>query len=130
MVLPDGTEVAVSTWKKAAATIMQDCNADARRHDTLLYLRGKVSGKLRTILSNTPEGMDVPLKIDEELFMESKFDSETLLNVLTKRVLDAVGYDYRGILLKYRESRQELAAPAEPEQAAEDWADPAPRMQM
>lgn len=130
LVFPDGTEVAVPTWKKAAAAIMRDCNADPRRHESLLYLRGKVSGKLRAILDSTPERMDVPLKIDDGLFLESKYDTESLLTVLTKRVLDVVGYDYHDIMVQYRDPRLEMRAPTTAEQPEEGQADQGMRMQM
>lgn len=130
VVFPDGTEVAAPTWKKAVAAIMRDCNADPRMHESLMYLRGKVSGKLRTILDKTPERMDAPLKIDEGLFLESKFDTEALLTVLTKRVLDVVGYDYHGIMLKYRDPRLQMSALAAPKQPEEGQADLGMSMQM
>lgn len=130
LVFPDGAEVAVPTWKKAAAAIMRDCNDDPRMHESLLYLCGKVSGKLRVILDRTPERMDVPLKIDEGLYLESKYDTESLLTVLTKRVLDVVGYDYHGIMVKYRDPRLEMTASPGPDQPEEKPADQGMRMQM
>lgn len=130
IVFPDGTEVVTPTWKKVAAAVMQDCNADPARHETLMYLRGKVSGKLRSILSSTPEEMDVPLQIDEGLFMESKFDTETLLNVLTKRILDVVGYDYRGITVEYWDPKQRMGAQTAAEHPEEGPPGQGMRMQM
>ena len=42
---------------------------------------GKVAGRWRTILGRSPEEMDVPLKVDEELYFEGKFDTEAMLNL-------------------------------------------------
>lgn len=130
VVLPDGTEIMTTTWRRAAAAIMRDCNADKVRHDRLMYLRGKVSGKLRPILSMSPEQMDAPLKIDERLYLESKYDTETLLTVLTKRVLDVVDYDYRRVTLQYRDPHQELSTQAAPERPEEEPSGSGMQMQM
>ena len=56
--------------------------------------------------------MGAPLKIDEGLYWESKFDTEALLKNLTGKLLCRVGYDYQGIAVKYRDPQQETAAPA------------------
>ena len=45
----------------------------------------KVAGRWRTILGSSPEEMDVPIKVDEELYFEGKFDTEAMLNMLEKR---------------------------------------------
>lgn len=63
-------------------------------------LSGKVFGRDRIILGKTEEGMDVPLKIKDDLFLEAKFDTESLLKVITNRIFDPIGYDYSGIRLK------------------------------
>lgn len=44
--------------------------------------------------------MDSPIKIDDGIYMETKFDTESLLKVLTGRIFNAVGYDYSGIRLE------------------------------
>lgn len=95
--LPDGREVKTPTWKAAALAILQDCNADPEMHARLMELRGKILGRQRVILAASPEGMHAPLEIDKDLYMESYYDTASLLYVLKERVLDAVGYDYSGI---------------------------------
>ena len=45
--------------------------------------------------------MDAPLKIDEELYFETKFDTEALISMMMKKVLEYVGYDYSGIVIQY-----------------------------
>lgn len=37
------------------------------------------------------EEMDVPIKVDEELYFEGKFDTEAMLNMLEKKVLEPQG---------------------------------------
>ena len=44
--------------------------------------------------------MDAPIKVCDGLFFETKYDTETLLNVLMTRVLDVVGYDYSSIKIR------------------------------
>lgn len=73
-------------------------------HQRLMNIRGSVAGRTRFILSDSPSEMNVPLKIDEELYFEGKFDSEYLMKMLTKRVLDRIGYDYSGIVVTLRPS--------------------------
>ena len=93
----DGRTVDVPTWKKAVVTIMRECDSDPVMHDRLMSIREKVMGKQRTILSASPDGMDAPLKIGDELYMEGKYDTETLIHVTTNRILRAVGFDYSNI---------------------------------
>ncbi len=99
VIFPDGREVEAKTWKKVVTEILKDCNQDKRCHEDLMKIRDKVAGRDRIILGSDAEQMDVPLQIDEKLFFEGKFDTESLLRVLCNRVLDVVGYDYRGICL-------------------------------
>jgi len=84
---------------------MQDCNADAKMHSQLMELRGKVLGRQRTILAASPEKMHAPLEIDKDLYMESYYDTATLLYVLKNRVLDEVGYNYSGIRVQFRQEQ-------------------------
>jgi len=50
--------------------------------------------------------MDVPLKVDDDIYFEGKFDTESLLKVLTERVLRPAGYDYRFITITATDPRQ------------------------
>ena len=100
ILLPDGREIKTPTWKTAVLTIMQDCNEDPVMHAHLMGLRGKVLGRQRAILAASPEKMHAPLEIGKDLYMESYYDTATLLYVLKNRVLDAIGYDYSGICVR------------------------------
>ncbi|MEY8259708.1 hypothetical protein AALA80_05110 [Oscillospiraceae bacterium 50-60] len=101
LILPGGAEVSTPTWKKAVTAILQDCSSAPRRHRWMLELRGRVFGNFRPLLAKTPEGMGAPLKIDEELYWESKFDTEALLRNLTDKLLSKAGYDYQGVVVRY-----------------------------
>ena len=72
-----------------------------------MELRGKVMGRQRTILAASPEKMHAPLEIDKELYMESYYDTASLLYVLKNRVLDEVGYNYSGICVQLRQEQEE-----------------------
>lgn len=101
LILPGGAEVNTPSWKKAVTAILQDCNSDPRRHKWMLELRGRVFGNFRPLLAKTPEWMGAPLKIDEGLYWESKFDTEAMLRNLTDKLLSKVGYDYQGVVVRY-----------------------------
>ena len=60
-------------------------------------LRGKILGRNRVLLGSEVGKMRSPIKIDEALYAETHYDAETLLRILTTRILDAVDYDYSGI---------------------------------
>ena len=81
---------------------------------------GKVAGRWRTILGSSPKEMDVPIKVDEELYFEGKFDTEAMLNMLEKKVLEPAGVDYSSIKIRYMGKGQEAAKNIEhvPEQDA------------
>lgn len=107
----DGRTVDVPTWKKTVIEIMKECNDNPVMHERLMSIRGKVMGKQRTILDASPDGMDVPLKIDEELYLEGKYDTETLIYVTTNRVLRAVGYNYSNINITFQPHQLTIVQP-------------------
>lgn len=96
-----GESVKTSTWKSVVQTIMQHCNSQPDMHERLMQLSGKVAGRQRIILGKSAEEMDVPIRIDEGLYFEGKFDTEALLTMMTKKVLEPIGYDYSQIIIQY-----------------------------
>ena len=101
-----GEIIETSTWRKLVLTILQHCNQQPDMHERLMQLRDKAVGRQRIILGSSVAGMDVPLKIDEGLYFEGKFDTEALLIMLTKKVLEPVGYDYSRIIIQYKDRIQ------------------------
>ena len=97
---PDGTEVEVHTWKQVASQLMRGCAEDECMASKLEDLSGRIFGRDRIILGKTGEGMDVPLKIKDNIYLEAKFDTESLLKVITNRIFDPIGYDYQDIRLQ------------------------------
>jgi hypothetical protein len=96
--------VAVKNWREVFRLILSRCNQE--RHDELMNLRDKVSGKVHTFLSASPSGMKKPFKIDDELFADSgQYGTETLLHILRDRILKPAGYDYLDICIALHCSR-------------------------
>lgn len=102
VIFADGRRADVPTWRKVVEEILHHCNSDQERHTALLNLRGRVSGRERVLLDKSKGNMRSPLRIDNKLYMETHYDTETLLRILMTRILDAVGYDYSGISVSIR----------------------------
>ena len=98
-----GEYVPLRTWKQLVAEIMARCMADARYEQALQAQAGRVSGKKRALLASPDEGMRSPLPIGGGLFLETHYDTETLLNILMNRILRPIGYDYSAIRVTVRE---------------------------
>ena len=109
-----GEWIETPTWRKVAQKILQTCNEQPDIHERFVEMCGKVAGRWRTILGSSPEEMDVPIKVDEELYFEGKFDTEAMLNVLEKKVLEPAGVDYSSIKIRYMAKGQEQANGIEP----------------
>lgn len=103
VIFADERRLEVTKWRSAVTAILQECVNTMPYGDRLMAIRGKILGRQRTILGDSPQGMNVPLEIVPGLYMEGKFDTEALLYVLTKRILDPVGYDYGGIRIQLRQ---------------------------
>jgi hypothetical protein len=87
--------VEAKTWRQVAGIILTRCNSE--QHERLMYLRDKVHGKVRTILSASDSCMRRPLKIDDGLFFESHYGSATMMYILRDLILAYTGFDYGGI---------------------------------
>lgn len=102
VILPGGERVNISNWKKLVETVMKDCNKTPQNHKKLLELRGKIQGRDRVLLGGTKEKMRSPLEIDNNIYMETHYDTESLLRIMTTRILDAVPYDYSNLKIIIR----------------------------
>lgn len=98
----DGTHVNAGTWKKVAETILKKCSSIPFYHKQLKDLCGKISGRERIFLADKPDCMRSPLKIGEELYIETHYDTETLLRIITTRILNVIQYDYSKITITIR----------------------------
>lgn len=94
--------VSAGTWKKVFAEILAHCVKDVEKRNALMNLRGKISGRERVILAKESDQMRKAHKISENLYIETHYDTETLLRILLTRVLDPIGYDYSNIKVALR----------------------------
>ena len=89
LLFPDGRVVTVQNWRQAILEILRECNKDPIR-------RG------------SPKGMNVPVMIDEGLYLEGKMDTEYLIKTVRDQILSSVGYDYDKIGLVVYNPKQEM----------------------
>lgn len=92
-----------------AQKILQTCNEQPDIHERFMETCGKAARRWRTVLGSSPEEMDITIKVDEKLFFEGKFDTEAMLNMLEKKVLEQAWGDYSGIKIQYMGKGQEAA---------------------
>ena len=93
----DGRRVETPTWKSVAEELLKDCCKTPAQRQALMNLREKVLGRNRVLLGSETGKMRSPVKIDEALYIETHYDAETLMRILTTRILGVVGYDYSKI---------------------------------
>ena len=98
-----GEWIETLTWKKVVQKILQTYNENPESHKKFMDMRGKVFGRWGAILESTPDNMSVPLKIDENLYFEAKFDTETMIKVLLEKVLTPANCDCSEIKIRYKE---------------------------
>lgn len=101
VVFPGGSEETAFTWKKVVQAILKQCLSDGNE-GALRGLAGNVAGRKRAFLAKTGAEMRSPIEIAEGLYMETHYDTETLLHILTMRILEPIHYDYSGIRVAIR----------------------------
>jgi hypothetical protein len=74
--------VEVKNWRGVCKTILQRCNESPAHHENLMKLRNRTAGKVRVFLSDKPDSMKRPLKIADDLYVESQYGNETLIHIL------------------------------------------------
>ena len=116
LLFPDGRTVAARNWRQVILEILLDCNQDTVRHERMMQLRDVVAGRLRPLLSGSTNGMDIPLMIDENLYMEGKLDTEYLIKTVRDHILAPAGYDYNRIGIAVRDPKLEMAGPVQEQQ--------------
>ena len=89
--------VEVKTWRQVYAVILKRCNDNPVHHERLMYLRGKVAGKVRVFLSDDPGRMTRPFMIDDGLYGETHYGSETLMHILVNHILAPAHFDCSNI---------------------------------
>jgi len=84
------------TWKVVVNTILQEIIKDEMMKNRIMALRDKLLGRVRKRLSKTSNNMRSPLKICDNLFIETHYDTETLIKLLIE-ILEEISYDYNNI---------------------------------
>lgn len=100
--LEDGREFEVKTWKEVLQIVLGDCIGTEDRLKRVKNLCGKIKGKYKIILDNNSEYMSRPMKIYDEIYMETKYSNDVLISVM-QRILDEAGYDYSKVYVNYRD---------------------------
>lgn len=96
-IFANGERIETPTWKSVVTELLKNCYKNKGQKQELLNLRGKVLGRNRVLLGSETGKMRSPAQIDEALYVETHYDTETLLRIVTTRILDEVGYDYSKI---------------------------------
>lgn len=89
-------EYAVKKWSEVTSIILSTLNDE--HHDEIRTIADKYQGKKRVILASSGEGMDKPVKVDEDLYFEGHFGIEATLTHLL-RFCKYTGYDKNNILV-------------------------------
>jgi len=89
--------VEANNWRKVFAAVLSRCNTDAECHEMLMYLRNKAGGQVRVFLSDNPDGMRRPLRVDEDMYAETHYGSATLMHILVNRILAPAHFDCSNI---------------------------------
>ena len=84
------------TWKKVVENILQTILKDERMKRKMLNLRDILLGRVRTRVSKNSDNMRSPLKLCDELYIETHYETETLMNLLLE-ILNKISYDYNNI---------------------------------
>jgi hypothetical protein len=85
--------VDVKKWTDVYRLIYERVNQNPQAHEDLMYLRNKASGKVRLFISDKPDGMRRPIKVDEEIYVEMQYGVETMFHIMVACILRYVRYD-------------------------------------
>ena len=86
----------VPTWKVLALEIFKSVLEEDVFSERLYALRDKVLGRKRKRLSASDTDMRSPIKLSNNLYLESHYDTETLMN-LVLQILNEIDFDYSNI---------------------------------
>ena len=89
------------TWKIVIETILKEVLKEENMKEKLYDLSDKLLGRKRTRLTESPEEMRKPLKLDDNLYIETHYDTETLMNLLLQ-ILNDISYNYKDIKVAIR----------------------------
>ncbi len=93
--------IPVTSWKRAFAAVLDICNRQEHYHEALLTICNETLGRSRKVIADSPQGMLSPLKVDDNLYVETNFSTEALLKLLRDRILNRIDFDSRSITFEY-----------------------------
>lgn len=93
--------IPVISWKRAFAAVLDICNRQEHYHEALLAIRNETLGRSRKVIADSPQGMLSPLKVDDNLYVETNFSTEALLKLLRDRILNRIDFDSGSITFEY-----------------------------
>ncbi len=99
-----GERQVAPTWKAVVNAILQEVIKDQTMKNRLMALRDKLLGRVRKRLSKTSNDMRSPLEIDDNLFIETHYDTETLIKLLLQ-ILEEISYEYNDIQIVIKNKR-------------------------
>lgn len=99
-VILHGEEIPAATWKQVQLAILQDCDSTPEYHERLMGLRGCVLSKSRSLLAASPDKLNNPLEINNDLYWEGKQDVEFSMRALSDQILKNVGYSYWNVIIR------------------------------
>lgn len=97
---PNGKTVIVRTWREVVEKLLKDC--DSTMHEKLWSIVDNMQGRTRSIMAHSAEELENPMRIGDGIYMECRYDTETLLRLMMKRIFDVIGYEYADIKIKVR----------------------------
>ncbi len=100
-VILNGKRVISPTWKNVVKIILEDALNDEERLDKMHKLSNVLLGRKRNRVSSNPDDMRSPLKICKDLYVETHYDTETLINLLLE-ILNNISYDYSKIMISIK----------------------------
>lgn len=92
----NGKRNIIPTWKKVIEYILKEVIKDEKMKQKIFELRDILLGRVRTRLSKKPDNMRSPIELCTGLYIETHYDTETLMNLLIE-ILNEISYDYSNI---------------------------------
>ena len=97
---PNGNTIIVRTWREVVEKLLKDC--DLAMHERLWGIVDDMQGRTRPIMAHSAEELENPMRIGDGIYMECRYDTETLLLLMMRRIFDVIGYEYADIKIKVR----------------------------
>jgi hypothetical protein len=89
--------VDVKKWTDVYRLVYERVSQSPQGRYDLMSLRNRAGGKVRVFISDSPVGMTRPLKVDEEIFVETHYGVETMFHIMVDCVLKYVRYDLSNV---------------------------------